>query len=168
MGSEGFGKFVMIAKLGKVEAEKLVGTATAKDLVEVLQDLLKIEYLQRDIYESYRYLLFGAAGIAVKSHLEEHMIEEMTHIDTLQRYIVSLGGTPTLERLAIPAIADSKLETLLNLNLANETEAVEKYSIAIKAIEEMNNMLNAALLNELEDIVAQEAEHVHDLERWLK
>lgn len=167
MASESFGKFIVFANLGK-EAKRVVGDINSNDLIEVLQDLLKAEYLQRDIYESYRYLLFGAEGIAIKAHLEEHMVEEMVHIDTLQRYIVSLGGIPTLSREEIPTPNEYTLNSLLEMNLAKEKDAVEKYSIAIKAIENMNNILHAALLNDLEDIVSQEQEHVHDLERWLK
>ncbi len=167
MASESFGKFIIFANLGK-EAKKVVGNVDANDLIAVLQDLLKAEYLQRDIYESYRYLLFGADGIAIKEHLEEHMVEEMSHIDTLQRYIVSLGGTPTLEREIIPTPTEYKLNSLLEMNLSKEKDAVEKYSIAIKAVENMNNILHAALINDLEDIVSQEQEHEHDLQRWLK
>lgn len=168
MMSESFGKFIVIAELGKKEAAAKKVVATAGDILEVLQDLLRDEYLQRDIYESYRYILFGADGISIMEHLEEHMAEEMKHADILQRYIVSLGGVPTIERHAIPMVEKGNLKGLLRLNLKHEKSAVQKYGIALRAIEAIGNILHAALINDLEDIVSQEQEHVHDIERWLK
>lgn len=165
--SESFGKFIIIAELGKKEASKYV-TAKTTDILDVLQELLKDEYLQRDLYENYRYLLFGADGIPIMEHLEDHLNEEMKHANTLQRYIVSLGGVPTTERHIIPHVEKGNLKELLHLNLKHEKAAVEKYSIAIKAIEEIGNVLHAALINDLEDITSDETNHAQDLERWLK
>lgn len=162
------GKFIIIAELGKDEAKKYVGTASSKDIPEILQELLMDEYLQQALYQNYKYLLFGADGISLMEHLEEHLKDEMRHADILQRYIVSLNHVPTTERHVIPNVEKGNIKELLALNLKHEKAAVNKYSVAIKVIEEMNNVLHAALLNDLEDIASDEQEHTHDLERWLK
>ena len=168
MMSESFGKFIVIAELGKKEAAAKKVVASNIDILVVLQDLLKDEYLQRDLYESHRYILFGVDGITVMEHFEEHLIEEMKHASILQRYIVSLGGTPTIERHVIPHIEKGNFKELLKINLKHERAAVEKYCIAIKVIEEMDNILHAALINDLEGIVSEESEHSQDIESWLK
>lgn len=168
MMSESFGKFIIIAELGKKEASAKNVTANASDILEVLQDLYMDECKQQEVYENYRYLLLGPHGIGVKEHLEEHMNEEQSHKDVLQRYIVSMDHVPTINRHAIPIPDAYNLKSLIRLNLKLETEAVEKYSIAIKAVEEIGNVLHAALLNDLQDIVSQETGHMQDLARWLK
>jgi bacterioferritin (cytochrome b1) len=168
MMPESYGKFVVIANSGYESLVDTLGLITGFDIVATLQDLLMEEYLQRDVYESYRYLLFGASGIGVKDHLEEHMAQEMGHIDTLQRYIVSLGQVPTTERFPIPAPIQYNLNSLMLLNLELERKALEKYSIVVHGLEALNNKLHVALINDLETITSEEQEHCHDLERWIK
>ncbi len=168
MMTESYGKFIVVANSGRKTLADTLGDIMAIDIVETLQDLLKEEYLQRDVYESYRYLLFGPQAIGVKEHLEEHMVEEMAHIDILQRYLVSLGQIPTTERHPIPVPITFNLRSLMELNLSLEQKALEKYSIVVKGLEALNNMAHVALLNDLQTITSQEQEHVHDLERWTK
>jgi bacterioferritin (cytochrome b1) len=165
---ESYAKFVVLAHSGREALADTLGDIVGVDIVETLQDLLKEEYRQRDVYESYRYLLFGASGIGVKEHLEEHMAEEMGHVDLLQRYIVSLGKVPTTERMPIPVPQEYNLRSLMAMNLELERTAVEKYSIVISGLENLGNRNHVALINDLQTIVSQEQEHVHDLERWTK
>lgn len=139
--------------------------ATAQGVVELLNDLLVQEFQQRDLYENYQYYLFGAAGEALQDHIKEHLEDEMEHIETLQRHITSLGGTPTSHRLVVPEVEPLTLEGILQADLALEKEAVASYSAAVSAFE--GEEAYTALKVDLEDIVSQEMEHVHDLERWL-
>lgn len=160
-------KFIILASSGKESLEETLGRIVKGDIVGALQELLKKEYLQRDTYDSYRYLFFSPMGINIKDHLEEHLADEMSHIDTLQRYIVSLGEIPTLERYEIPK-CDTQLKALMEMNLGLETETVELYSAVIKGLESLDKSKHVALISDLEDIVVSEQEHCHDLERWLK
>lgn len=161
-------KLVVLAETDSETMTELYGDLKMSDICNVLQDLLLEEYRQRDVYESYRYMLFGPSGIPVKEHLEEHMNEEMEHVDILQRYIVSLNEVPVTKRLEIPAPKKMDLEGLMELNLELENLAVSKYSAVTKALEKLNHPAHVALINDIQTIVSQEQEHVHDLERWLR
>lgn len=160
-------KLILLGKHRKETVAEVLGDISHDDVVDALQDLLKQEYLQRDVYESFRYLLFSPAGIPVREHLEEHMGEEMGHIDTLQRYIVGYGSVPTLVRLPVRDLGEYNLKSIMQYNLELEKDAVRNYSLTIGALEKLGPEF-VALKNELENIVVQESEHVHDLERWLK
>ena len=135
-----------------------------EEVLEILQDLLKKECLQRDLYQAYDYLLFGPEAVGVKEHLQEHQAEEMEHIGILQRYIVGMGGIPTIERLQIPDIA-TNLTYIMAFDLEREQAAVSDYSSFIMALE--NNQEFVSLKVEIENILIQEQEHAHDLQRWL-
>lgn len=165
---ESYGKFIVAANSGREVLSDTLGDINGNDIVNTLQDLYKDECRQQDVYENYRYLLFGPQGIGVMEHLEEHMKEEQSHRSLLQRYIVSLGHFPTVDRHLIPTLGEYNLKSLMQLNLKLELEAVEKYSIVVKGIEGLNNLIHVALLNDLQEITSQETEHMQDLERWLK
>jgi bacterioferritin (cytochrome b1) len=141
-------------------------SADIKDeaVFEILQDLLVAEYLQRDVYEAYDYLLLGPED-TVREHIREHLEEEMEHIRVLHRYLVTGNQKPTLERKEIPSI-DLSFQEILKVNLDLEKEAINKYISAIKLIEDSEKF--TPLKVDLENILVQEQEHAHDIEIWLK
>ncbi len=168
MKSPAYAKFIILANSGKKSLDETLGLITKGDIVGVLQELYKDECRQQEVYENYRYLLFGPAGIGVKEHLEEHMKEEQGHRDVLQRYIVSLNSVPTIDRHPIPIPNQMNLRGLMKLNLELEYSTVEKYSLVVKGLEKTDSAYHVALLNDLQTITSQETEHVQDLERWLR
>jgi bacterioferritin (cytochrome b1) len=139
--------------------------ASEHGVVDILNSLLKEEYLQRDLYETYDWLLFGPSSVAIQEHLQEHLKDEMEHIRLLQRYIVHLGGLPTLERHAVPAIDPLTFENILEKNLELEKSAVKLYSNFASALDENEDLLGLKV--DLENIISEETEHVHDLQQWL-
>lgn len=155
-----------VAGAGNTELANRILVAAGLDVVEMLQDLLKREYEQRDLYESYDYLMLGPEAIAVQEHLQEHLAQEMEHIRTLHRYLTHVNVRPTLERLPVPEISPLSLEGILGKDLELEKAAVEKYSDAIRRLEELPEW--TSLRVDLENILSDEQEHVHDIERWLK
>tara|TARA_Y100001935_G_C17075036_1_gene393486 strand:- start:53 stop:502 length:450 start_codon:yes stop_codon:yes gene_type:complete len=134
------------------------------EVIEKLTQLLQREYLQRDIYETYSYYLFGVASPAIQEHLKGHLAEEQLHIETLQRYLMGFGARPVTQRMKVPVIDPLKLENILEINFELENEAVEKYSETIEALE--GHVEYVSLRVDLEDILKQEQEHSHDLIRW--
>jgi len=134
-------------------------------IVDILNSLLMAEYRQRDFYEAYDYLLFGAASLSIQEHLREHVDAEMEHIKILQRYIVGFGGEPTLDRHTVPGV-EASLENILRKDLELEREAVRSYSTFLKGIEGKEEYI--ALKVDVETILSAEMEHVHDLENLLK
>lgn len=165
---ESFAKFIVLSNSGRKSLEETLGLVEQGDIVEVLQELLKLEYLQKDVYESYQYLLLGPEGISVAEHLDEHYDEETAHVRTLQRYLVSLGAIPTLERYEIPKPETNDLAGLMKLNYGLENDAVERYSVIAKGLENLNDSRHVALINDLQTIASEETEHSQDLGRWLR
>ena len=135
------------------------------DVVSIIKELLVREYLQRDVYETYSYWLFGLNSPAIQSHLEEHMKQEMRHIRILQRYLMDRCEEPFVARLPIPVISRPKLVDVLKLNLKLEDEAIERYTEAIEIIEKAPKLTSLRI--DLENILTEEQEHVHDLKQWL-
>jgi len=123
------------------------------------------EFLQRDLYETYSFYLFGLPSPAIQAHLKTHLQEELLHIETLQRYLMGYGADPVTERAKIPVIKPLTLETILELNFELEQEAVKKYSEMIELLE--GKVDYTSLRVDLEDILKQEQEHTHDLTQWL-
>jgi len=137
------------------------------DVVNLLTKLLLQEYQQRDLYETYGYYLYGLSSPAIQAHLTEHLKQEMQHIEILQRYLMELEADPVIVRLEIPRI-EPPIENILKKDLELEREAVKNYSLAIRALEDTQNEQFIALRVDLENILVQEQEHVHDLIQWLR
>jgi len=149
-------------KTVKAEEEAL----QQEQVISTLQSLLMDEYQQRDLYESYDYLFFGLASSPIQEHLREHAEQEMDHARVLQRYLVAYGAIPTLERKPIPVVEPLSFEGILQKDLELEHAAVENYTQMIKMLE--GDDAYTALRVDLENIIIQEQEHVHDLSQWLR
>jgi len=144
-------------------------------IVEMLQGLLLDEYLQRDVYEAYQYSLFGVAVPGIQEHLKAHMEEEMGHIIILQRYLMELGGEVLLERHPVPPI-EASMDAILKKDLELEYQAVTHYAQTIGFLDGLecaegdelcDKLRFTALRVDLENILVEEQEHVHDLIQWL-
>lgn len=137
-----------------------------KQVIKLLKDLLLLEYLQRDVYETYSYWLFGYSSSPIQEHLKEHMLEEMKHIETLQRYLMYLGSDPILDRFEIPQIPNPTFKNILLFDLDLEEDAVKRYTEAIQYLDK--DPKYSSLRIDIENILVQEQEHVHDLDQWLR
>lgn len=135
-------------------------------IIELLNKLLLTEFLQRDVYETYSYYLFGLCSSGLQEHLEEHRKQEDEHIRVLQRYLMGLGAEPLLKRTSIPSI-DPPITNILMKDLELEREALKYYSDAVVLLEQSKSSEYIALRVDLENILVQEQEHVHDLMQWL-
>lgn len=139
---------------------------TQTDVIDMLNALLADEYLQRDLYETYSYYLFGLNSPAIQTHLKEHMDEESGHIQILQRYLSHFGAAPAIKRKEIINLSKISLRKILETDLELELRAVENYSNAIALLENQTKFSSVRVA--LENILIQEQDHVHDLTRWLR
>lgn len=137
------------------------------EITKMLNDALLTEYQQRDVYETYSYYLFGYSSPSIQQHLKDHMGEEMKHIETLQRYLAFYRAKPLVERLSIPQITPTSFRGILEFDLQLEIEAVDRYSELIEILEDAGRDYSS-LRVEIENILIQEQEHVHDLDQWLR
>ena len=141
--------------------------AAAENIIGVLNNLLLDEYLQRDVYETYSYYLFGLCSPALQQHLKEHRAEEDKHIEILQRYLMGLEADPLLKRHPIPKILPP-ITNILEKDLDLERKAVIHYASAIRLLADTAEPELISLRVSLENILVEEQEHVHDLVQWLR
>jgi bacterioferritin (cytochrome b1) len=133
-------------------------------IVGLLQAALLGEYRQWDLYTAYASRLKGEARNPIAEEFKTHAEEELEHIEILQRYLVSMGVVPTLNRKHIPELQEeASAKDIIELQLAFENEAVALYK-------KMLGILDAhdALTLDIEDFLIKEQEHVHDLELLLE
>lgn len=150
---------VMI-KLSKSDLTSDMG----KEVLNLLQEALMGEFQQWDLYYAYKSQLKGLSRDPIEEHFAEHAEEEAEHIDILQRYIVGMGETPTNERKEIPSLKDGNMKEIIELQLKFEIEAVEIYKKILAKLKDNS----APLRIEIENILAQETEHMHDLQLLLR
>ena len=135
-----------------------------QQVIELLQRALTDEFQQWDLYYAYKSQLRGMARDSVSDHFADHAEEEASHIEILQRYIVGYNIQPTTERKEIPSLgAHPSMEEIVKLQLHFEKHAVETYRELLTHLEETD-----PLRIEIENILAQEQEHAHDLELLLE
>lgn len=142
-----------------------IETEQEADPVETLLQLALIgEYQQWDLYTAYASRLKGAARSPVAEEFTAHAGEEQGHIDLLQRYLVSMGVNPTLERKPTPEMSkDATMKEIIDLQLRFERDAVALYERILNVLPE-----NEPLKLDIEGVLTKEQEHVHDLELLLE
>ena len=155
------------------EAFKLIDLETIKPALEdegtnpivgLLQAALLGKYRQWDLYTAYASRLKGEARSPIAEEFKDHAEEELEHIEILQRYLVSMGVVPTLNRKHIPELQeDAPAKDIIELQLAFENEAVALYKKILGVLD-----AHDALTLDIETILTKEQEHVHDLELLLQ
>jgi len=135
--------------------------ATAGGAVEMLNNLLRQEYLQRDVYVNYIYLFED--GSAEKTYLADHFKSESYRVEYLQKAIVQLGGIPTKQRLAIPPISSNNCGAVISLNAELERQGISEYLAAAKSLEGLPEY--ASLKSWLEQVANEEKEDKEEMEQ---
>lgn len=132
-------------------------------ILALLQFALLGEYQQWDLYTSYASRLKGLSRSEIADEFKDHAEEEQGHIEILQRYLVSLGNQPTLQRKKLPEMSDqASIKDIIRLQLKFEHDAVDLYKKILGIVSE-----NEPLKIDIENIMIKEQEHVHDLELLL-
>lgn len=139
-------------------------TDIGKEVLPLLQEALKAEFQQWDLYYAYKSQLKGLSRDPIEDHFADHAEEEAAHIEILQRYIVGMGETPTTERRLIPTLKDNNIREIISLQLKFEIEAVSMYQEILNRLGKNSEPLKI----EIENILAQETEHMHDLQLLLR
>lgn len=148
----------------RIVAEVNLTSDKGKKVLDLLQNALQAEFQQWDLYYAYKSQLMGLSRDPIADHFEEHAEDEASHIEVLQRFIVGMGETPTTERKPIPGLEKADIEQIIALQLSFEQEAVSVYE---NILAELGDEA-PALRIEVENILAQEQEHVHDLQLLLR
>lgn len=135
---------------------------TKKQLVELLNKDLGLEYTACVQYTQHQGVLKGAMYQSIQKELVIHAQEELAHATTLVSQIDYLGGVPTV---VMPTPKASKNNVaMLKQDLAGENDAIARYIARIKQAEVLNLF---HLAQQLRNILSVEQEHAMDLEQAL-
>jgi bacterioferritin len=155
----------MIAAPAKAKSGK-PGTAaptentevTRAQLIELLNDDLAREYQAIIAYVVYSQVIKGAEYMTIAKELEMHAAEELAHALVIAKQIDYLGGTPGVTPKAVNTSQDTR--QMLQFDLENENETVNKYRERIRQCESLGEY---AIAERIREILVQEQEHQIDL-----
>jgi bacterioferritin len=132
-------------------------------LLEGLQGDLERELRAMLQYMFQSSMLLGVRAMTVAPLLRGEAEDELKHVAFLCDQIVNLGGTP---KLTTPKISEAKeLKQMLDSDLALEREVVLEYRERAKQAELAGEI---GLKLRLEELLAQETDHMRQLERVLR
>jgi bacterioferritin len=132
-------------------------------IIEALNEVLTAELTAINQYFIHHKMCedWGYGRLAKKKR--EESIEEMKHADSVIGRILFLDGIPNMQRLSPVRIGENPVEQH-NLDLALETDAVDRLNKAIALCREKSDNGSRELL---EDILVEEEESVDWLEAQL-
>lgn len=132
-------------------------------LLEGMQGDLERELRAMLQYMFQSSMLLGVRAMTVAPLLRGEAEDELKHVAFLCDQIVNLGGTP---KLTTPKISEAKeLKQMLDSDLALEREVVLEYRERAKQAELAGEI---GLKLRLEELLAQETDHMRQLERVLR
>jgi hypothetical protein len=135
---------------------------TAGGIIEIINNLLMKEYLQRDIAINYYYLFDESHSEYLKNHFESEK-GRMVH---LQKTIVELGASPTLRRLSIPPVNPLNSEGVMGVITELERQAVAEYLAAAKSLEGMAEYTTLKVW--LEKVATEEADDTAEMDKLVQ
>ncbi|MDA8432513.1 MAG: ferritin-like domain-containing protein [Nitrospiraceae bacterium] len=135
---------------------------TKKQLIELLNKDLGLEYTAIVQYTQHQGTLKGAMYQSIQKELIIHAQEELAHATILAAQIDYLGGVPTV--VMPPAKTSKESVRMLEQDLEGENDAIARYSARIRQAEDLDLY---HLAQQLRTILAMEQEHAMDLEQAL-
>jgi len=135
---------------------------TKKQLIELLNKDLALEYTAIVQYTQHQGALKGAMYQNIQKELIIHAQEELQHATILASQIDYLGAAPTVDTPPAKVSKDSVM--MLKQDLDGENDAISRYIARIKQAEELDLY---HLAQQLRNILAMEQEHAMDLEQAL-
>ncbi len=135
---------------------------TKKELIELLNTDLSLEYSAAIQYIQHAAVMSGAQYGDIIKELKIHATEEIRHAVVLAEQIDFLGGVPTVDIGKIYT-SDDNIE-MLNQDLEGEEDAIRRYKLRIEQAEALGEFI---LAQQLRNILGMEQEHAMDLRQAL-
>jgi bacterioferritin len=150
----------MIKEQGK---EISPGRTHQAQLIDSLNRMLAQEHACAIRYLTHAVTISGPFAEPVGSRLKEIAGDELDHAEKLRKRIVGLGGIPTMDINAEDLKPAAELNDILEINIAEEKNAVALYSRILAGISQTDVILYEAV----QDILRDEQEHLEELSRLL-
>ncbi|OGT49399.1 MAG: hypothetical protein A3F17_00800 [Gammaproteobacteria bacterium RIFCSPHIGHO2_12_FULL_41_15] len=132
----------------------------ANQLIDLLNKVLEQEHACAIRYATHAAMVSGPYAEAVAARFKEIAGDEIMHAEMLRDRIITLGGVPSMQVSADDLKHGDNLETMLNINIAEEKHAIKAYLAILKNIPADNIILHRTI----EDIIRDEQEHLEELE----
>lgn len=129
-----------------------------KEMVDLLNQDLAMEYQAVIAYTVYSQTMKGAKYLHIAKELEKHAGEELSHALQIAKQIDYFNGTPVVQPKEVKL--SDKPEEMLRFDLENERRTILNYRERIRQAEAMGEF---GLSEVLRKIIAQEQEHLTDL-----
>ena len=134
-----------------------------QQMIELLNKDMQHEIKAALTYLHQHATAGGFEGEQLRAFLAPEIPGELQHAILLADKIVALGGTPEVRVDAIETQAT--VQEMLEYDLELEIEAVENYK---KRAEQADELGEIGLKVRLEELAAEEEDHRHELERFLR
>lgn len=129
-------------------------------LVEALNRMLAQEHACAIRYATHAALVAGPYSETVSARLKEIGTDELLHAEKLRDRILALGGMPTMEVSKEDLKAATTLDSILEVNIAEEEAAIRGYTEILERI----SMSNVILFQTVQEIIRDEQEHLEELD----
>lgn len=137
--------------------------AARQELIDGLNQDLAHEYQAVIHYLVGAQLMTGQARPELKEFFTAEIQDELAHAEFLAHKITALGGTPTTEPAPV-TLGDSNRERV-EIAMRSEAETIDRYK---RRVEQAEVVGDAGLAVRLEDLIADETEHLEELRMVLK
>jgi len=129
-------------------------------IIDGLNKMLEQEHACAIRYATHAAVVSGPYSEAVMARLKEISGDEVTHAEKLRDRILALGGVPSMQISTKDLVAADKLEKILDINIAEEKDAIHSYTQLLKNIP----VENVILYQTIQEIIRDEQEHLEELE----
>lgn len=138
---------------------------TNEQICDRLNEILALELAGTMMYLNYSFFIYGHARIPIVGWLREQAAEGITHATEVGEKITAFGGTPE----TFPSTGQFKprfdsLDDMLKSALTLEKNAFDRYAALLKDVENENLVLRVFLENK----IAEESEHIEEIEKMLR
>lgn len=134
-----------------------------RELIEGLNEDLAGEFQAIIHYMVAAEMMTGHGRPELRAFFQSEIQDELGHAQMLAHKIVALGGTPTTQPASVRLGGSNKEQ--LQIALEAERETIQRYQQRVKQADAAGE---PGLRVRLEDVIADETEHMHELELILK
>lgn len=146
-----------------------VGEPWREATLALLGDALATELVCTLRYRRHHYTAHGLSSVRIGDEFLRHARQEQAHADRLAQRIVELGGRPDfnpetlIRRSHVPYDDSTDLVEMIESDLRAERVAIEVYAQCVALVGERDPSTRRLL----EDLLADEQAHAHELCGWL-
>ncbi|GEL78435.1 ferritin-like domain-containing protein [Tenuibacillus multivorans] len=131
-------------------------------LIDGLNEDLRNEYAAAIMYTNNAAVVSGLYRSTLKPFFEGEISDEQGHALYLAEKIKSLGGTPSTDVAPVPQ--ETEVKKMLEAARDSEKATIERYEERKQLAEELQL---TELANRMDDMIADETEHMEELDRLL-